>query len=44
MSTCQKHGVNVQDYLTDVLIRVSEHPASKIDELLPWNWDRGKAS
>ena len=28
------------DYLTDVLVRVATHPASKIDQLLPMNWAR----
>ena len=36
--TCEKHGVNAIDYLTDVLMRVQTHPASKIDELLPHRW------
>lgn len=36
--TCVACGVNPQEYLTDVLIRVASHPASAIDELLPMNW------
>ena len=35
VASCEKHGINVIDYLTDVLMRVQTHPASKIDELLP---------
>lgn len=38
VSTCIANGVNPQDYLTDVLIRIQTHPQSGIDELLPWNW------
>jgi transposase len=30
--------VNPIDYLTDVLMRVQTHPASRIDDLLPHNW------
>ena len=36
--TCQRHGVNAWAYLRDVLIRISTHPASRIDELLPHLW------
>jgi transposase len=38
VSTCRLHGVNVYDYIKDVLIRVQTHPASRIEELLPFNW------
>ena len=31
-------GINPNVYLTDVLQRVSQHPASKVDELTPKNW------
>lgn len=27
-----------QAWLADVLARIADHPASKINELLPWNW------
>ncbi len=36
--TCERHGVNPWEYLRDVLIRVSTHPAGQIDELLPHRW------
>ncbi len=32
------HDINPCDYLTDVLQRVSMHPAPKVDELIPRNW------
>ena len=38
VATCEANGVNPQDYLADVLIRIQTHPQSKIDELLPQNW------
>lgn len=38
VASCEKHGINAIDYLTDVLMRVQTHAASKIDELLPHRW------
>ena len=38
VATCEAHGVNPFDYLRDVLMRVSTHPASDIDALLPHRW------
>jgi len=37
-STCLLHGVNPYEYIRDVAVRVSSHPASRLDELLPMNW------
>jgi hypothetical protein len=28
----------VTAWLTDVLRRINDHPAARLDELLPWNW------
>lgn len=36
--TCVLHGVNPQQYLADVLIRVQDHPASAIGDLMPHRW------
>jgi transposase len=38
LATCVMHGVNPQDYLADVLIRVQTHPAARLDDLLPHRW------
>lgn len=38
VATCEAHGVNPFEYLRDVLLRVSTHPASEIDALLPHRW------
>jgi transposase len=37
--TCKRLGVEPWAYLRDVLDRVSTHPASRIDELLPDRWE-----
>ena len=40
VSTCDLCGVNPFEYLKDVLLRLAQgHPQSRIDELLPTNWD-----
>jgi len=38
VATCDAVGVEPVAYLRDVLMRVDTHPASRIDELLPQNW------
>jgi transposase len=36
--TAKMNDVDPQAWLADVLARIAGHPASKIDELLPWHW------
>jgi hypothetical protein len=36
--TAKMNDIDPQAWLADVLARIAEHPASRIDELLPWNW------
>jgi transposase len=38
--TAKLNDVDPRAWLADVLARISDHPASKLDELLPWNWAR----
>ena len=36
--TAKMNNVDPQAWLADVLARIAEHKAHRIDELLPWNW------
>jgi transposase len=36
--TCKMNDVDPHAWLTDVLDRIVAHPASRINELLPWDW------
>ena len=36
--TAKLNHVDAQAWLADVLARIAEHPAQRIDELMPWNW------
>jgi transposase len=39
VETCKLNGVDPQTYFTDVITRlVNLWPASRIDDLMPWNW------
>ncbi|WP_143748438.1 transposase domain-containing protein, partial [Mesorhizobium carmichaelinearum] len=38
IGTAKLNNVDPQAWLTDVLHRIAEHPANRLDELLPWNW------
>jgi transposase len=39
IETCKLNSVDPQSYFTDVLSKlVNLWPASRLDELMPWNW------
>ena len=38
IETAKLNGVDPQAWLADVLGRINDHPASRLAELLPWNW------
>jgi transposase len=37
--TAKMNDVDPQAWLADVLSRIASHPAHRLDELLPWNWE-----
>ena len=41
--TAKLNDIDPQAWLADVLARIAGHPAHRIDELLPWNWQRQPA-
>jgi transposase len=42
IATAKLNDVDPQAWLADVLARIAEHPAQRLDELLPWNWKPAK--
>jgi transposase len=42
LETCKLNDVDPQAWLADILSRRPDHPARRIDELLPWNWKRAR--
>ena len=38
IATCERHDVNPQAYLSDVLVRLQDHPKDRVAELLPDRW------
>jgi transposase len=38
IETCKLNNVDPQAWLAYVLAKLPDHPARRIDELLPWNW------
>jgi transposase len=42
VETAKLNDIDPRAWLTDVLARLQDHPAKRIDELLPWNWKRAR--
>jgi transposase len=38
IQTARLNDVDPQAWLADVLARIADHPAHRLDQLLPWNW------
>ncbi len=44
IQTCKLNDVDPQAWLAYVLAKLPDHPANRIDELLPWNWKAAQAA
>ena len=42
--TAKLNDVDPRAWLADVLARIADHPASRLHELLPWNWAPGEGA
>jgi transposase len=42
ITTAKLNDVDPRAWLADVLDRTADHPASRLDELLPWKWQRSR--
>ena len=44
IATAKLNNIDPEAWLADVLRRISDHPASRLHELLPWNWGKPAAT
>ena len=42
--TAKLNDVDPRAWLADVLARIAYHPASRLHELLPWNWRKARVA
>ena len=42
IATAKLNNINPQAWLADVLRRIADRPASRLDELLPWHWKQSQ--
>ncbi|AUW60676.1 IS66 family transposase (plasmid) [Sphingobium sp. SCG-1] len=40
IGTAKLNNVDPQAWLADILARIADHPANRLDDLLPWNWSK----
>lgn len=40
--TAKLNDIDPRAWLADVLARIADHPASRLDELLPWHWAKDR--
>lgn len=40
IETAKLNGVNTQAWLADTLARIPDYKITKVDDLLPWKWQR----
>jgi len=40
IATAKLNDIDPEAWLADVLRRINDHPAAKLDQLLPWNWNK----
>ena len=38
IESAKLNALNPHHYIADLLARIADHPARRIAELLPWNW------
>ena len=43
IETAKLNGVDPKAWLADVLARIADHPAHRLEDLLPWNWQAAHA-
>jgi transposase len=43
IGTAKLNDIDPMAWLADVLGRINDHPASRLDELLPWHWKKAAA-
>ena len=44
IATCERHDINPEVYLADVLLRLQDHPQDRVAELLPHRWKQSFGS